>query len=346
MKFLPDKISFFSLAIFLLINYGCSVTEQPQLPSQNNFQNVLSKIRLVTSSIVGVNATFTYEVETYRYIFLDGKPIRSFTSPTGYRLLPGDSGIVQTEFEHSTQGCGTIIMIDKNTGLILTSYHILTSKDTLTGYYQDEHGRNSNLISYRAVKKKTKYFIIDQQNNLKNAAVLYANEQSDLGLLITNTSAALGSEFPFSFDYEQLPDWGEPVYVFGYPQSIKQLTTAIVSPLTYQGYFSLDAVSRIGFSGGPVIAVTPDAGLSLIGIVRSIPATKIRYISPPTDIPLGVHLIPEDLPRSTIQENDIIDNRAAYAVNMKRIGIFLQECIPILQKHQIVLPQRIVPSEK
>lgn len=324
---------------------GCSGSGGELKQEQFGFNSpvVLKNLRTAASSVVGVSVTATYRVETYRYELLNGKAIPDTTSPTGYKLLPRGKGIIISEQERIMQGCGTLIYKDEKNSIVLTCQHVFFSPDTILSYYMGEDGKLSDILSFRSVKIRTQYYIIDQYDNANHASMVYSNLRVDLALLATETTLNLGQQFPFSYSYEHEPDWGDPVYIFGYPKSSKQVTLGIVSPLTYAGNYIVDGATRPGFSGGSVLGVRTDGNLEFLGLIRAVPAVKLRYISPPPDLPKGAPLIEEDLPKTRVEEENLPEGNAAYVVSMKKIGAFLEEAAPSLLREHVILPPSLFP---
>jgi hypothetical protein len=337
------------VVLFLLSEFSlnaCHSSNEPLRPEQFGFNSpvVLGNLKTVVPSIIGVSIAATYRVESYHYQMLKGKAIPDSGSPTGYKLLDYGRGIVLSEEERNSQGCSTLIYEDEKVGVVLTCQHIFSMPDTILGYYMGDDGKLSDVIAYRSIKTQTKYFVIDQDDRLHAASLLHANSRFDLALLKTETIKNLGSQFPFSFSYDHDPDWGDPVYMFGYPGSSRQLTIGVASPTQYEGSFVVDGASRAGFSGGPVLGVRVDGTLEFLGVIRAIPSMKLRYISPPPDLPKGAPLFEKDLPKTTVEEENIPEGNASFVINTKIIGIFLTEAKPILDRYHIDLSDSFLPS--
>jgi hypothetical protein len=215
--------------------------------------------------------------------------------------------------------------------------------DTIIEYYKDANGQITDWISSRSVKMYTTYYIVDHTNKMNPASVLVADMRYDLALLQVEKTQVLDIEFPFALAYHRNLSWGDPVYVFGFPQSMRQLTTGVISPAPYEGYFSVDAVSRHGFSGGPVLLVRPNGDLELAGIVRSVPGTKFRYLMPPSDLPMGSSLTGSDVHNVVVAEEDFVDSGSAYVVGIDKIGTFLEQLSPALRSQGIVLSRKLLP---
>jgi hypothetical protein len=176
------------------------------------------------------------------------------------------------------------------------------------------------------------------------AEILFFDPRADLGLVLIKTAPAVGEAFAFSIAYKNEVQWGDLAFTFGYPREIKQLTMGLISPSPYPGTFSMDVVARYGFSGGPVFVVRPGGDLQLAGIVRGVPVTKLRYITPPPEMPAEQNLVAEDLLLSTADEYDLIEYGTVYVVGTEKIGKFLKDSQTKLQQKGIYLPASLLPK--
>ena len=304
---------------------GCASGSQGLQDRLNQFYapEVQRNLKEVVPSIVGIGTSFRYRVEFYRYELRDGFPIRDTTSPTGYRLLRGEAGSAVVSRVVDARGCGVLLQRNERKCLVMTGYHILTMPDTMFEYYRDISGRPTDRIASRAIKINAVCSVLDQTNTQHAARILVEDPKSDLALVEVEASLALISEFPCDLTFEKDLTWGDPVYVFGFPQALRQIMTAVVSPAPYPGFFTIDASARHGYSGGPVLLVRGDGSLALAGIVRSVPGNKLRYLVPPADLPMGASMTAEDLANTIVAEEDLLEAGMTYVVGISRIKKFL-----------------------
>jgi hypothetical protein len=122
--------------------------------------------------------------------------------------------------------------------------------------------------------------------------------------------------------------------------------TAVVSPAPYPGFFTIDASVRHGFSGGPVLLVRGDGSLALAGIVRSVPGSKLRYLLPPTDLPMGASLTAEDLANTIVAEDDLPEAGMTYVVGISKIKKFLQDNANNIRREGFFPPLRSAQTEE
>ena len=301
-------------------------------------------IRATVQSVVGISAVVDYRLEFFQYEMVDGKFMPEAGSPTGYRLARHANYLKTARKTQKITGGGLILYQNPSETLILTCEHVINSPDTVRTFFRDPEGRETKALSSRAVKRLATYHVINQINQLLPAEILSFDPRADLGLVLVKTAPTVGEAFSFSIAYENEVQWGDLAFVFGYPREIKQLTMGLVSPSPYPGTFAMDVVARYGFSGGPVFVVRPGGDLQLAGIVRGVPVTKLRYITPPPELPAGQNLAAEDLPLSTADEYDLIEYGTVYVVGTEKIGKFLKDSRQKLQQKGIYLPETLLPK--
>ena len=336
----------FPLALaFLLAWAGCASRGSPQIiPVPMLASSELQeKIRRVVSSVVGVAAVFDYRIEFFNHELVNGEFVADPASPTGYRLVKDESAITVSPKVQKVNGGGVMIYRDDKRALILTSQHILMLPDTLLTFQRDAAGNNTDVLFSRAIKKRTTYHVLDQFNQFEPAEVLYTDVRSDLGLLTTTPLSSIGTPFPYTVAYKTEVKWGDLAYAFGYPREIKQLTLGVISPAPYPGSFALNVVGRFGFSGGPVFLIQPDGELAFVGIIRGVPVNKLQYIAPPSKLLTGEHLVPEDITRLRVEEVEMIEYGIVYAIGAERIGRFLKDSLPLLERKGIFLSKHWLP---
>jgi S1-C subfamily serine protease len=331
--------------ISLAVLWGCAGRGQPVDLSGHSLISPRSQenARAVAPSVVGVAAVVDYRLELFQYEQMAGLFVPDAGSPTGYRLAKVANPITISQKIQKVNGAGLILGRDERHAVILTCEHILTSPDTLRTFYRDAAGHETRVLASRAIKRRATYYVIDQSNQWEMAEVLRHDARSDLGLVLADNSPALGAPFPYRIAFKDEVKWGDLAFVFGYPREIKQLTSGLISASPYPGAFALDVVGRFGFSGGPVFVVRPGGDLELAGVIRGVPVNKLLYIAPPLEAPPGQFLTKEDLAGVTAQEYDLIDYGMVYAVGADRIGKFLKDSLPELEKRGIYLPKHLLP---
>ena len=334
-----------AVAVCLVSSIGCSSTTSRSdgTPLKLLTLKTQESLRRVAASVVGVGAIYDYSVEVFNYEIVGKAFMRDKTSPTGYRLVHGLRAITISDTSIDVHGSGLIVYHDERRAVILSSHHLLSASDTINTFYRDSIGKSTDVLYSRATKTKSTYYVNDQNERMKAAEVLRTDARSDLGLVLTETSLPIGSAFPYSVAYEKELDWGDVVFVFGFPRQVKQLTLGIVSPSPYPGNFVIDAVTRFGYSGGPILVVQPDGSLQLAGIMRAMAADEVRFVAPPPDALSGSYLEKEDMAQLRTDHIHLIEYGTVYGIDAERIGGFLSESKNVLAKKGIALTEKMLP---
>jgi hypothetical protein len=301
------------------------------------------ELRIVAPSVVGVGAMDEYTVTVFNHALVGNRFVKDAASPTGYRLSRGTDAITTKDTTIEVHGSGLIIYHDERKAIVLTSRHTLYASDTLSTYYRDSLGNATDVLCTRAIRKQSQYFINDQNNFLKVATVLHTDVKSDLGLISVETKMPIGSTLPLAVGYRTKLDWGDLAFIFGFPKQVKQLAFGVISPAPYPGNFVVDAVTRFGYSGGPILVVRPDGSLELAGITRALPVSQVQYAEPPTSVLLGGHIAPDEMLHLKAQQLQLIEYGTVYGIGTEKIGRFLEESRDILEKKGVRLMERFLP---
>jgi hypothetical protein len=319
------------LGLFMALSLSCARTvHRSDAVNVGIFsETVRQQLRTVERSVVGVGAAYTYRVEILKE--------SHDTKQAVWDVVAVSDTIIET------YGAGLVLHHDDSRAVILTVHHLLRSDDTIITYRRSPEGKETNIPATRAIKIKSTYFVDDQTPDLKNAEILCTDRRSDLGLLVAEMSLPKGLGFGLSIAYDRTMQLGEIVYLFGFPRQTKQVTFGIVSPSRYPGNFVIDAVTRFGYSGGPIFAVGEDGALALAGIVRAMAAEEIDFVAPPPDAFPGSQLSPEELARVRASRKHLIEYGMTFGIEAERIGQFLTGCRTTLQGRGIVLPPQCFP---
>ncbi|MFQ5677411.1 MAG: serine protease, partial [bacterium] len=286
---------------------------------------VKSELRKVEKSVVGVNAEAIYEIQKFHYVTRDGDPVPDPTSPLKYQLAAGDGsgGITTEEDLRVLSGGGLIMDVERKDRLyvytILTSNHLVSPQDTTNVYYVDENGIATDILFARFVLKSLRV-AVRIGNAWSSEADLIANSPADdLAIIRVKTSRRIGPEFENRIGYALDLSWGDWVFVFGYPQGIKQMTGGWVSKSPYPRTMAVDAVVRLGYSGGPVFSLAPDNQLVFVGLIKSVPRTTLDYVGFDKTIPVGASLEQDDLQKLSTKQKILVNYGTAYFVRITAI---------------------------
>jgi S1-C subfamily serine protease len=324
---------------------GCSssATREVGLGSGLEWQKIRQQIREIESSVLPVAVESQYRVEVYNYELVNGSFVRDEGSPTGYLLQRGEEGITTTVRNQEVYGTGLLLYQDSRRAAVLTNRHLVTVPDTINTFYLDKQGNPTDVLFSRVTKIKSVNLVIAMNGWRRAAEVAHTDSVSDLGLLLVEWDAPIGAAFSRSLGYELELDWGSLVVVFGCPRGVKQLALGITSPSPYPGTFAVDAASRFGFSGGPVLVVTEGNELKLGGLVRGTQVDRIQYVSPPPGKLPGQSIGQDEMKELKVEEYTIAESGLAFVVDPPSIGRFLNSIVPSLARKGIVLSSRLLP---
>lgn len=187
-------------------------------------------------------------------------------------------------FSESVHGTATVLKNENNRLVVITCAHIVNYPDTILSFFLDESGRQSEFLESVAIKKKQMNFIRDLPDG-GLLDIIAIDEELDIAFL-GNTFSRNDFSIPaFTYpmgDADQL-DWGNFVYIFGYPAGHQMVTRGIVSNpnLTKNGEFIIDALFNTGISGGIVLAIRDGVpNFELVGIAKSVSAKYKNVLKP------------------------------------------------------------------
>ena len=200
-------------------------------------------------------------------------------------------------FEQPASGTASLVYLHDNRVAFLTCAHIVDFPDTVIHYHRDSRNRLTNRV-------KSYIYKVRQTNNVINQPIAY-----DFKILVMdkfNDIALIGKEYIDGTEYRlqremekktrpplivlDIPlgranelNLGTFVYLLGFPQAKKMISTAIVSSPDYDNNnsFILDATLQKGISGGLVLALRDGVpNFELVGIAKSISGKSEYSIVP------------------------------------------------------------------
>ncbi len=287
------------IAKFLIIFLGvsiisCSSSEETteSVHLDNSYTSIFpnketsDELELIGKSLVLINNLTFYN----NYLFLDS----TITDLDLKREDVSNNVMMTSTINKTSSGTGTIIGINGNKVALLTAAHIVSYPDTIINYYV-KNGKPTDYIESIMVKKKQNlYSNLPEGGRLK---LIASDTKSDIAIVGNKFNNIDPIKFPvFNFKLGNAGDlnWGDFVYVFGYPMHYKIVTRGIVSMPSKDDMdnFLVDALINRGSSGGLVLAIRGDApNFELVGIVSSVPAEK-KFVLSPVNSTLDLNLLP------------------------------------------------------
>jgi S1-C subfamily serine protease len=185
----------------------------------------------------------------------------------------------------SSSGTATIVAIGRDKILLLTTAHIINFRDTIYTYFSDSKGQPTNYIESVAIKQSQSIYI--GEIGISELKVVLADEKKDIAFLegvFDYKFINKNSVFSYKIGNSSELEWGDFVYVFGYPMHYQLLTRGIVSIVeSSEDYFLVDVNVNRGSSGGIVLALRDGIpNFELVGMVSWVPAERKKILVPKT----------------------------------------------------------------
>ena len=284
---------------------------------------------------------YTHDLMSDTGVRLD-RPLSDSSSPTGYRLQEED-GIQVTEDTYSKVGAGLLIVRtavgeQSDAAVAVTVAHLVTAPDTLRVYVRDRLGRETDILESLSVKQDEFLFATGPDGANLEATIRKLDPERDLALLTLSIPWQYKSLHGCQLRLGDVQDlqWGNYIYVVGYPRGRLRLTGGIVSLDPQKGRFNVDAPVRAGYSGGAVVAVRDGLpNLELVGLCQGVTTHMVRTLVPDPSLLPGAALSSGVLDRVVVEEEERVDYGLGFAVGIDEVKAFLVENRGVLTKKGI-----------
>jgi hypothetical protein len=233
--------------------------------------------------------------------------------------------------EKPASGTATVIARSTNRVALLTCEHIVLSEDTLINYYLDETGKPTEYVQSIAIKSRESINIISMPW-LKNIEILASDKDLDIAVVVATLYVSPNLPIPvFNFKMGKAAElnWGTFVYIFGFPNGKKLISTAIVSNPNRDKNkgFIVDATMHRGVSGGLILALRDGApNFELVGIASAISAEREYILRPNGDLDLSeIHFGQPYEGKIFLDKQMKINYGITYAVSIEAIQEFISD---------------------
>ena len=280
----------YSIIPFILIalfNLSCSSTQYQttysplsdgKYDSEFPYRNSSKQLEEIGNSIYRINSLAFYKA----YVF---KEDSNYTvKDLNNSLIKSKSNKI-TYMDKSSSGTATVIYTSNGTVALLTCAHVIDFPDTIITYFSDKKGYYTDKVQSIAIKSKQFIYAAGFPEG-SEVKVILADKTQDIAILGGSYGTRYATEFPlfeYPFGEAKELEWGDFVYVFGYPLNYKMISRAIVSSPNYDrnGSFFIDAVVNRGYSGGIVLAVRDGVPhFELVGIIEWVPEENENILEP------------------------------------------------------------------
>lgn len=262
----------------IIMNRKTDGSYDSEFPSQSSSH----ELREISETVKLISSIAYYK--SYSFSLTDSVKKSSLNKFDSFRKVRNIS-----TFERPASGTALLISASGGNATFLTCAHIINFPDTLLSYFSTEPGKKSDYIESISVKTGQSNYIPEYVIN-RDIEILDKDDRLDLAILGSSYEPADQAKI-YAFQYpcgraEEL-EWGDFVYIFGYPLNQKMLTSALVSSpgRDRSGSFYLDACINRGFSGGIVLAARNGVpNFELVGMISLVPAEYNDVLRPrPTE---------------------------------------------------------------
>jgi len=324
------------LALLSVCGWSCSprITQAttPAFLSDGHYDNypigdVSNSLDRISQSIYKVNVIAFYK--TY-YFTKEHSPLQGHLDDS----LAFAKSSYQSVTHETAFGTATLVYFDGSLAGFLTCAHVVHFKDTVPIFFPDEPKKVYSL----SVKIKQNIYVSGMQD--ADVQLLAADSKRDIAFLKKEIDTLAIKQ-----QYRQLSypvgnsselDWGNFVYIIGFPGGHKMLTSGIVSPLqqTKKEFFLTDAVFNKGISGAPVFALRDGAShLEWVGMASSGMVDDLDYLMPALEKDETFTLAEPYTGNMFINKMKLIKYGITYSVSMKEILKFVNQHKAILENN-------------
>ncbi|MBN2614950.1 MAG: trypsin-like peptidase domain-containing protein [Bacteroidales bacterium] len=318
--------------LFAYFLYSCNpkmggvVIQPPQLSdkkgSLNEGERIAEGLERLSASVYRVTVIAFYDV----YTLSGDVPV--------YRDQLSQMKLKRTAIAHdvihrTVLGTAIPVYYDENTAGFLTCAHVVTFPDTAVSYYDTNvNSSGKKAIKSIAVKLRQQNYISDLLG--ENVTVVAIDRDHDIAFLKMNIKPDDPHPvlFPFLPGNSASLNWGEKLYILGFPQGKKMVTSALYSkPVSSKfAFFLMDAVLNRGFSGAPVVVYNNQPPyFKWVGMASSIASQDMTYLVP--DFSEQATYNTSELYQGPIKVNKakMISYGISYSLSMEQIRRFVQE---------------------
>jgi hypothetical protein len=210
-----------------------------------------------------------YEYEYYHHELSSEGLVEDPTSPTGFKLLPGEQGITVKRESETIRGTGAIVRDDPGAQRILTCFHLVEFPEVTRLEIQSDLTGDGKLLVGIGYRKSQQTFVGRPGEGQVPARLVAYSEDDDLALLSAQLSQLNMWTSPVPYRIGQTSELmaGDGVYILGAPRGRFQVTWGVATPVS-RTLVHIDTATPPGYSGGLALATVRETGeLELVGLV-------------------------------------------------------------------------------
>ncbi len=321
----------FLLLLLVFANWSCSRQSLPVVKSGYTtagkyasgppVQGASTQLDKIAQSVYRLNVIAFYD--SYTFARNANMTLEDFKNGNADEFATS-----HTISNQSVLGTASVVYVDNEKAALLTCAHVVNFQDTLITYFPDSSGIIRNI----AIKLKQNSFVMGLNN--PNVKVIAIDDKHDIALL----KATIQPEediriMPFQVGKSSELDWGDFVYVMGFPKGHKMVESGLVSKSKKDNFFLTNTIFNRGISGGPVFAVRNGSHhLEWVGIASSSSVSDIFYLEPNVDKAEAYSKSEPYRGKLLINKKKMINYGVTFSVPMEEIIRFVTSNKPMLER--------------
>lgn len=289
-------------------------------------------LQKVLRSVKLINATAYYE--SYRFPLEAKVRLRDI-----HPQMLAAGGYERTVYNDYAVGTATVIYLHQQRVAVLTCAHVVDFPDTVITYYESPDGNPAPYVYRISTLRRQRHFVADMRQG-EDFDILAIDNNQDLAILGKKMAAPPSEVHVLGYPLGRAAEleWGNLLYLFGFPSGKKMITTGLVSApnRNAQHGFLVDALFNRGFSGGLVLAIRDGyPNFEMVGIVNAVAADNETVL-----VPGEFASTQRDLPVNVPYQGEV------FAMNRKKInygisfGISIEAILDFIRANRIPLENR------
>lgn len=259
-----------------IIKDGKYDSEYPQRSFSPDLEKILQSVRKIITSAYYVS---------YHFQLKDSMTVEKAAATNLSKV-----SFSRSYYTRNAGGTATLLSKGQQRYLFLTCAHVLDFPDTTYFFYPKETGELTKYIHSVAIKVRQN----NQIPEFGEVTIIASDREADLALVgfqfkkdvVTDKPPLMDLIPPLTVKLGNPKDlqWGSLLYLIGFPQGLKMITTGITSIPDDKPDRKIltDAPFNPGASGAIVLALRDGEVLELVGIANAVSAEDEQYLVPET----------------------------------------------------------------
>jgi hypothetical protein len=253
-----------------------------QYDSEFPYKECSKQLEEMFHSIFRISHMAYYET----FVFSENHPV---TYAEVIEKIPTNQAVEKRHENRGSAGTATVIYRSNNHVAFLTCAHVVAKPETLFTFFQEGDVRAESSVQSISIKRREVIFV-PGEDRLGELEILATDHEQDIAVIGKGglEDVLKPPAFKYPIGHSEELEWGDFVYVLGYPIGHQMVTRGIVSQpnmIRKKGCFLIDVNFNKGFSGGVVIAVRDGVpNFELVGIAKSVSAGTEYVLRPEKEV--------------------------------------------------------------